>query len=43
MGSIVLRMDERMSEQNRNNIKEYGLKFQKKKGTDKHFYIYIIK
>ena len=43
MGSIVLRMDERMSEQNRNNIKEYGLKFQKKKGTDKHYYIYIIK
>ena len=43
MGSIVLRMDERMSERNRNNIKEYGLKFQKKKGTDKHYYIYIIK
>lgn len=34
MGSIVLRMDEKMSEQNRKNIKEYGLKFQKKKGTD---------
>ena len=31
MGSIVLRMDERMSERNRNNIKEYGLKFQKRK------------
>jgi fibronectin type 3 domain-containing protein len=43
MGSIVLRMDERMSERNRNNIKEYGLKFQKRKGTDKHYYIYIIK
>ena len=43
MGSIVLRMDERMSERNRENIKEYGLKFQKKKGTDKHYYIYIIK
>lgn len=43
MGSIALRMDERMSERNRNNIKEYGLKFQKKKGTDKHYYIYIIK
>lgn len=43
MGSIVLRMDERMSERNRKNIKEYGLKFQKKKGTDTHYYIYIIK
>lgn len=43
MGSIVLRMDERMSERNRENIKEYGLKFQKKKGTDTHYYIYIIK
>ena len=43
MGSIVLRMDEKMSERNRKNIKEYGLKFQKKKGTDTHYYIYIIK
>lgn len=43
MGSIVLHMDEKMSERNRENIKEYGLKFQKKKGTDTHYYIYIIK
>ena len=39
----MLRMDEKMSERNRKNIKEYGLKFQKKKGTDTHYYIYIIK
>lgn len=41
IASIVMHPEEKFLEKDRQNIEYYGLKFQIKKNTSKHYYIYI--